>query len=195
MHHEAADAVAPPPRAVVFDMDGVIFDSVEAQKASVQALADRCGLSIGRDSVRFGFFGRPNPDWLLEFMGPSLSDEETKGLSDMKETIFRRLLTAHPKPLPGLERLVRASLHHCVPVAVAMSAPPENVAMVLETRRLRKYFRGVRDPHSVDRGKPDPPSSFSHHTVCRSCRRPVSSSRTRSPVCWRLPARRRWSSV
>ena len=144
-----------PPEAVIFDMDGVIADTADAHCASWQQLGAARGVTITREDF-LATFGRPSEEIIRLRFGADLPDEEVRRLAREKEAVYRSLARHTVRPIPHALELIR-DLHALgVRLAVGSSAPPENIAQILDLFALRACFAVTVSGHDVSRGKPDP---------------------------------------
>lgn len=141
-------------QAFVFDMDGVILDSMPYHlQAWEQYLA-----SLGLDAADLNrkMHGKHNNELLQDLLGPNADPATIARMSDEKEALYRKLIkpylknTLIPGLLPLLERFPK------MPKAVASNANKANVEFVLEEADLRRHFRFALNGEDVERGKPDP---------------------------------------
>ncbi|WP_165222537.1 HAD family hydrolase [Aquisphaera insulae] len=144
-----------PIQAVVFDLDGLMFDT-EALffRAASEMLSSR-GKSftpeimtamIGRRSAEVGH--------LLKTMS-GLEESEDELLADVRRRFNDEVDTAvHPTPglIALLDRLRRAGL----PLAVATSSGRPYANRLLEGHHLADRFRFILAAEDVTQGKPDP---------------------------------------
>lgn len=142
--------------AVLWDMDGVLVDSGPYHYRSWQmAFAER-GLSFGEEDF-WRTFGQRNDSIIADVVGPDLPREQAEAIAESKERHYRQIvrregIAALPGVRPWLERLHRRGL----PQAVVSSAPPENLAVVLEAIGAAPFFQALVSGSDVTRGKPDP---------------------------------------
>jgi HAD superfamily hydrolase (TIGR01509 family) len=120
------------------------------------AFMARHGLAPLGDRDRGRFEGRRNRDIFPDLFGRPLGEEELRHHSDEKEALYRELSRGRLRPLPGAERLLRALAERGLPVAVATSAPAENVPHTLGQIGLRERLTLVVRSDEVPRGKPAP---------------------------------------
>ena len=140
-------------RAVLFDLDGVLVDSYAAHMRSWRRLAAEEGLPFSeRDFARS--FGRTSRESIAVYWPGRAS--ATARLDARKERLFRDEISAAFPAMDGGVELVRALHAAGFALALASSAPPENVELALERLELVTSFGTVVTGHDVQRGKPDP---------------------------------------
>jgi len=144
------------PRAVLWDMDGTLIDSMEYHYlAWVETMAEE-----GRPLTREQFlasFGQRNDVVLRGFFGPDLPDREVERIADAKEARYRALVRGRGiELLPGVRRLLDHLGRDGWRQAIASSAPRANVTTVLEVLGIGGLFQAAIAGEDVHRGKPDP---------------------------------------
>jgi beta-phosphoglucomutase len=145
-----------PAGGVLWDLDGTLIDSADQHYVAWRdALAQR-----GRGHTREEFmrgFGKRNDMVLRAIFGDALPPEEAARVADDKEQRYRRLVREDGlEPLAGvmdwLSRLKKQGFRQ----ALATSAPPANVAVVVEVLGLGRFFDATASADDVERGKPEP---------------------------------------
>ncbi|HVA00127.1 MAG TPA: HAD family phosphatase [Terriglobia bacterium] len=144
------------PAAVIFDMDGVLVDSNPFHLEKWMDFLNERRIPFDRETLPELLLGKRNDTLFRHFLGPSLTREESKRLSEEIEAVFRKGFKAHAKPLPGLDRLIEECHQAGVPMAVASSAMRKNVEFVVEALGYRRYFHTVVSGDEVAYPKPDP---------------------------------------
>lgn len=143
--------------AVIFDMDGVIVDSNPTHKISLDIFTKKYGFLLSDEEMKTRLWGRTNKDWISDlFKAKNLTPQEVKSLGDEKEKIFREIYKKTIVPVNGLEKFLKILKVNHVKIAIATSAPSENVDFVLEKIGLRDYFPVILDESFIQKGKPDP---------------------------------------
>ena len=133
--------------ALVFDLDGVIVDSMPMHTEAWRTYLE--GLGIGCDDIEDRMHGRRNDEIVRALIDANLSPQEVFRHGAEKERLFREMMT------PELERLVVPGVREFLertngaPRAVASNAEPANIDFVLDGAGLRKYFPVVVDGHQV----------------------------------------------
>lgn len=149
-------------KAVIFDMDGVIVNNHEYHFKAWMDFADRYGFELNEEIYKEQFNGKTNRD-LFRMIFDDPTDEEIETYTEEKESLYRELyyddLAVHVGLLDFLSALKRARIK----IALATSAPTENVDWVLDNLQLRPWFDVIVDGTEVENGKPDPEI---YRTVC-----------------------------
>ena len=143
-----------PGLALVFDLDGVILDSMPLHTAVWRDYLHELGIAI--EELEERMHGRRNAEIVRDIIGTHLSEEEIFAHGAAKEALFREKM--RPQLEAHLIRGVREFLADAksLPMAVASNAEPANIDFVLDGAHLRDYFRVVVDGHQVKRAKPSP---------------------------------------
>jgi beta-phosphoglucomutase len=142
--------------AVIFDMDGVLVDSYHAHFRSWLAMAREARLDFTQQEFD-ATFGRTSREIIAAlWKDRRLSDEEIAALDDRKEAMFRQMLRADFRPMPGAACLLEALRRAGFALGVGSSGPPENVELVLDRLAERSLWGAVVTGKDVTRGKPDP---------------------------------------
>ena len=147
--------MAPGPRAVIFDVDGVLVDSYHAHLESWVRMAREHGLHITEQEFA-STFGQTSREIIGRFWGPHLSAAERERLDARKEAIYRDLIAARFPAMDGAVELIDALGEAGFLLAVGSSGPPENVDLTLDRLGRRATFHAVVTGRDVTRGKPDP---------------------------------------
>jgi beta-phosphoglucomutase family hydrolase len=139
---------------VLWDMDGVLVDTGEAHFHSWREILEELGLPFSRTDFE-RTFGMNNAGILALLLGEDLTAEEVQAIGDRKEYLFRQLVKGNARPLPGVLHWLARLKELGARQAIASSAPPENIDVLVDELGLRGYFvaivSGARLP-----GKPNP---------------------------------------
>ena len=141
--------------AALFDLDGTLIDSQAHHMASWQEMFRREGHVIPAADI-VSTFGQTSPQVVRSLIRYSLDEEMVVALADKKEAIFRDMIRGELELLPGALGLIRALREAAYRVALATSAPPENVTMVLQELAISTLFDAVVGEKDITRSKPDP---------------------------------------
>jgi beta-phosphoglucomutase len=144
------------PRAVIFDMDGVLVDSYRAHWESWHFMADELGKGLTEPQF-VTTFGRTSREIIAEHWGADcLSLDEIAEFDRRKEALYREIVARDFPAMEGASDLIRALSTAGFRLAVGSSGPPENVALAIERLGAEAYFQTLVTGKDVTRGKPDP---------------------------------------
>jgi HAD superfamily hydrolase (TIGR01509 family) len=145
-----------PFEGAVFDLDGTIVDNMPIHARAFEAFVGRHGLPPFDEGMRARLDGKRNRDIFPILFARELPPEEIRRFSHEKESLYRELSRGRLGPLPGLTRLLALLEARGIPVAIATSAPEENVPHTLREIGLVDSFPWVARSDAVARGKPHP---------------------------------------
>ena len=148
-----------PPRrvaGVVFDIDGTLLDNMPFHIEAFEAFTAAHGLPPLTLEMRKWMDGRRNSDIFPRLFERAMTESEIATLSYEKESAYRRLSAGRLTPLPGLMRLVDGLDAAAVPIALATSAPRENVEHTLRELDLASRLTVIARSDEVAHGKPEP---------------------------------------
>ena len=143
-------------RGAIFDLDGTIVDNMPVHADAFAIFVGRHGLPPLTLDDRKRLDGRRNRDIFPDLFGRELTDAEQAAFANEKEALYRELSAGRLAPAPGFVRLLDRLDAHAIPVAVATSAPPDNVIHTLAELGLATRLTCVVRGDQVPRGKPYP---------------------------------------
>ena len=142
-------------KGVIFDMDGLMFDTERIWATLWEpALAGR-GLSYkeGLDEAARGTAGDSMRAVLRRFFGPDCdTDAIMEALHQQAETAFQ----APPPKKPGLDELIAYLEAQHIPMVVASSSRMASIRHHLDGWGLTHYFKAVISGEQFTSSKPDP---------------------------------------
>ncbi len=140
--------------ALIFDLDGVIVDSMPAHEVAWRRYLGFLGVDGGDLPGRMQ--GRRNDEIVRDFLGVEMDHETVLAHGAAKERMFREILGERVREYlvagiaQWLERLEGA------PIALASNAERANIDFTLDGAGLRRYFDVIVDGSQVARPKPSP---------------------------------------
>ena len=143
------------PKAVIWDMDGVIIDSAPYHFKAWQEVFQNRGVTFTEEDFK-RYFGQRNDTIISNVLGESLSTSQIDTIADEKERDFRQRVKQHVKPLPGAIELIKSLKEHGFKLALASSAPIENIQLVTQGLGINNYFHVIVSGREVKEGKPSP---------------------------------------
>jgi beta-phosphoglucomutase len=141
---------------VVFDIDGTLLDNMPFHIEAFEAFNAAHGLPPLTLETRKWMDGKRNSDIFPGLFARQLTAEEIEALAHEKESAYRRLSAGRLQPLPGLMRLLDALDAAGIPLALATSAPRENVEHTLQELGLSTRLTRIARSDEVPHGKPAP---------------------------------------
>jgi len=144
------------PRGVIFDLDGTLTDNMALHMRAFDLFVERHGIEPLTLERRARLDGKRNRDIFPILFGRALAPPEIQAHVHEKESLYRELSRGQLRPLAGLERLLALLAERRIPVALATSAPAENVPHTLEQIGLPGAFAHVVRGDEVPHGKPAP---------------------------------------
>jgi len=144
------------PAGVVFDLDGTMVDNMALHAEAFAVFAQRHGLPPLTTADRIRLDGKRNSEIFPILFRRAMDEAEWRAYEDEKESLYREISAGRLEPLRGLPRLLDALAARRIPVALATSAPAENVAHTLEEIGLSHPLDVIVRGDQVPRGKPAP---------------------------------------
>ncbi|HKO23172.1 MAG TPA: HAD family phosphatase [Chloroflexota bacterium] len=138
----------------VWDLDGTLVDTAMNHYAAWRALLREHGRDLTYDEFR-PTFGLRNDDILVHHFGFDPDPAHIEALGERKEELFRASLEREGvRTQPGARELVEHLHGLGAPQAIASSAPPANIDLMV--RLLSLPFDAVVSGEEVALGKPAP---------------------------------------
>ncbi len=141
-------------RGVVWDLDGVILDSGDQHFQAWRQLAQETGVSFSEADFR-ATFGMRNADIIPRFWHVR-APQEVQRLADHKEALYRDLLRADARALPGALELLHALHDAGWQQALGSSAPLANIHLIMDLLHLQPVLEAVVSGEEAPEGKPAP---------------------------------------
>ncbi len=136
-------------------MDGVIVDTGPYHLVAWQQVFQKKGVNFTAEDFR-QHFGQRNDTIIRSTLGQLIPPGEIADITQEKETTFRDRVRKNIKPLPGAVALLKSLGQHGFRVALASSAPMENIDLLTGGLGIREYFQAVVSGRDVVEGKPSP---------------------------------------
>ena len=145
--------------AVVFDMDGVLFDTERIGVQCWTEAAEPTGLQNAREIARM-CIGRTIPGTKEVFMEEAAKQGVALDFEKLHEDCARLILEKEERdglPVkPGVHEILEYLYERKIPVALATSSKKDIVLSHLEKTGITKYFRKIVTSDMVSHGKPAP---------------------------------------
>ena len=140
--------------AIIWDMDGVLVDTGEYHFESWVKTFNQLGIPFSEEQFR-ATFGMNNAGILEIICGKKLPPDQEQRLGDFKEEVFREAIKGKAALLPGTEDALKNFSEWNLKQAIASSAPPKNIEVLVKELEIGKYFDALVSGWDIP-GKPDP---------------------------------------
>ena len=144
-----------PLSAVVFDMDGLMFNTEHLYDLAGQQLLKPRGHEFTRE-LKLSMMGLPGEQAFSILITHCGLDDSVEELQRETDAIFQSLLPERIEMMPGLQTLLDAIDAAGLPRAVATSSHRAFADRALGHFNLQPGFQFVLTAESVKNGKPDP---------------------------------------
>ncbi|UUO05311.1 HAD family phosphatase [Blastopirellula sp. J2-11] len=141
--------------AVVFDMDGLMFNTELLYPQVSYELLRRRGHELTQELTN-AMMGRPARDAFRIMIEWHELDATPEILADESDAIFEVILDEHLAPMPGLLALLNALEQAEVPKGVATSSGRPMAEKILGTFEILPRLRFLLCGTDVENGKPNP---------------------------------------
>ncbi len=141
--------------AMIFDMDGVLVDSMPLHVTAWEQYLQ--GLGVDVHDLERRMHGKRNTELVWDFLGEHVSEKNAIEHGSAKERLFRKLMSAETKEtfdVAGVAEFLKRYEH--VPKAIGSNAEQENIDFILDLFQMRKYFQFTINGLQVERPKPFP---------------------------------------
>lgn len=143
------------PKAILFDLDGVLTDTSEYHYQAWKHLADDEGIPFTKEENDAHLRGVGRRDSLMYIIrGRQYSEEQMQEMMDRKNRYYTELIKdMSPKDLvAGGKELLQEIRNAGIKVAIASSS--KNCRTVIERLGIMSYLDGLADGNSVVNSKP-----------------------------------------
>jgi beta-phosphoglucomutase family hydrolase len=140
--------------AIIWDMDGVLVNTGEYHYQAWKKTFAELDIPFSRNQFRAAF-GMNNAGILEAICGQKLPPDQEQSISEFKEKLFREAVKGKAKLLHGVNNALKSFSEWNLKQAIASSAPPKNIEVLVKELRIGKYFDVIVSGHDIP-GKPDP---------------------------------------
>lgn len=144
------------PAAVIFDMDGLMFDTERLGQRAWHQVGEELGVEIGENILRQtrGATRSHAADVFRRILGPAFDYPAAKA---RRTVLAEQAIQRDGLPVkPGLYALLAALEENGIPAAVASSSPVETILRYLRMAGLQGRFSALVSGETIARSKPAP---------------------------------------
>jgi beta-phosphoglucomutase len=139
----------------IFDHDGVLVDSLESHTQAWLEMGRREGLNLSPQFIH-ETFGMTNPSIFRRLLGDSVSDDDLKRYSDLKESYYRDVARGKIHLMAGVREVLDALTARGVKLAIGSSGVLPHLELTVTECGLTGRFAAIASLEDITRGKPDP---------------------------------------
>ncbi|MBN1494120.1 HAD family phosphatase [Candidatus Peregrinibacteria bacterium] len=140
------------PKAIIFDLDGLLIDSQPLQYRAYHNAFKKFGYNLTRKGWKMWIHNSLNPrTWIAR---EKLNIDLLKVRKE-KRKIFEKLVETELKLKPGARALIN-KLYKKYPLAIASSSRIESILLILKKFSFTQKFKVILSDTKMKRGKPFP---------------------------------------
>lgn len=146
-------------QSVLFDMDGVLVDSIPLHIQSWNEVLLGEGLPDFKNDLYFSALGRTNLDMLTTYCRENqvvLTESQIKNILVQKEVAFRKNISEHAHTTRGVTDWLDYFKYQGILCAVVSSSTMANIVHVLHSLQIADYFSAIISGINFPASKPDP---------------------------------------
>lgn len=147
------------PRAVAFDLDGLMFNTEELYQEVGSELLRRRGYEFTQELLD-QMMGRPSHIALQLMIDTHALQATVQDLLTETDDIFPQILADRLAPMPGLVALLDSLERNQIPKGIATSSRRSFVKRVLGTFGFEPRFSPILTAEDITHGKPHPEIYF-----------------------------------
>lgn len=142
-------------KAVIWDMDGIIADTAQYHHNGWQIVFRKRGINYTKADFRRNT-GKRSDTIIREVFGEKIPQNEITEIIQEKDETFRQLMGQTIKLFPGVLKLIISLKEHGFKIAIASSAPMENIQLITRSLKIDNRFDAIISGWEVTKGKPHP---------------------------------------
>jgi beta-phosphoglucomutase-like phosphatase (HAD superfamily) len=143
-------------RALVFDMDGTMVDSMPAHARSWEVFTRRHGIRMPVEEVLKKTTGRTGVECIRILMGAEVPEDRALELIGEKEALYRDFFGKEFREVAGFRDFARDAVGRGLKLAVATAGDKHNIAFALEHLKLAHRPDAIVGGDEGIAGKPEP---------------------------------------
>jgi beta-phosphoglucomutase-like phosphatase (HAD superfamily) len=143
-------------RALIFDMDGTMIDSMGHHRQSWTAFAHAHGVTMPIDELMRRTTGRTGVECMGELFGRPIAHDHARALVQHKERLYREAFGPVFREVAGFKAFARAAAARGLKLGVGTAGDAENIAFALAHLALHEPLHATVGGDEGLPGKPEP---------------------------------------
>ena len=143
-------------KALIFDMDGTMVDSIPHHKKSLSLFCERHRICVDIDDLMRRTNGRNGAETMRELFQHPLEDDEAWALIREKETIYREIFSPVFKEIAGFKNFTAQARALGLKIGVGTAGDIQNVEFVLRHLQMNPAPDAIARGDEGLTGKPTP---------------------------------------
>ena len=143
-------------RALIFDMDGTMVDSMPSHAKAWVEFGRRRGIDIDMADFMRRTTGRTARECAGELLGREATQAESIDITHLKETIYRELFGAAFCEVAGFRDFAQAAADRGLKIGVGTAGDQHNIAFTLSNLKMRSAPHVIVGGDEGLPGKPEP---------------------------------------
>ncbi len=142
-------------KAVIFDIDGTLLDSVDQHARAWDEAFAHFGHHFPLPDIRYQI-GKGGDKLLETFLSPDAIEKEAKRIEKFRGDLFQKEFAGELKPFPKVRELFEAIRAKRLKTALATSAKQDEADRYLKMLGIKGLVDAVTTKNDVANSKPDP---------------------------------------
>jgi HAD superfamily hydrolase (TIGR01509 family) len=142
-------------KAVIFDVDGTLIDSVDLHARAWQETFVKYGVKTNFQAVR-DQIGKGGDKLMKVFLSEEQISRQSKEIEAARAKLFKRKYLPQVKPFPALEGLFERLRSDEIKIAVGSSAKDDELEIYKEITGIGPFLAEDTSSDDVSNSKPDP---------------------------------------
>lgn len=143
------------PKAIIFDIDGTLLDSVDLHAKAWQETFQHFGHEIPFQAIR-DQIGKGGDQLLPVFLSKEELAEKQKALEEFRGSLFKKKYLSEVRPFPNVRQLFQMVKSHGQQAAIASSAKPEELEVYKKIADITDLVNVGTSSGDAKRSKPHP---------------------------------------
>ncbi len=142
-------------KAVIFDMDGTLLDSVDLHAQAWEEAFKHFGYNFPFDKIR-SQIGKGGDQLLPVFLSEEEQKEKSKDLTEYRSQLFKDKYLSQVKPFPRVRELFEKVIEHRQKTALASSAKGDELKTFERIANIEDLLDAETSSADAKRSKPHP---------------------------------------